>query len=176
VTRDLMGGAFHWGLIASAFGVGTLLGGLLAMQLRPQRPMCVATCCVFFFAGVPLTLSGPLQVAWVVLAALIGGAAIQVFSVLWLTTLQQKVPAEMLSRVSAYDHLGSIALAPLGIVTAGILYESLGYRTTLILAALAIIIPTALVLTVRDVREVTIHYFTGLEDDDAAAQRSGENS
>jgi fucose permease len=56
-------------------------------------------------------------------------------------------------------------------VTAGILYESLGYRTTLILAALAIIIPTALVLTVRDVRNVTIHYFTCVKDDDAAAPR-----
>ena len=176
VTRDLMGGAFHWGLIASAFGVGTLLGGLLAMQLQPKHPMYVATWCVFFFGGLPLALSVPLRVEWSVLAAFAAGAAVQVFGVLWLTTLQQKVPAEMLSRVSAYDHLGSIALAPLGIVTAGILYESLGYRTTLILAALTIIIPTALVLTVRDVREVTIHYFTGLEDDDAAAQRSGENS
>ena len=67
-------------------------------------------------------------------------------------------------------------VSPLGIVTAGILYESLGYRTTLILAALAIIIPTALVLTVRDVREVTIHYFTGIEDDHAVAQPSSENS
>jgi MFS family permease len=176
VTRDLMGGAFHWGLIASAHGVGTLLGGLLAMQLRPQHPMYVATCCVFFFAGVPLTLSVPLQVAWVVLAALTGGATIQVFSVLWLTTLQQKVPTEMLSRVSAYDHLGSIALAPLGIVAAGILYESIGYRTTLILAGLAIIIPTALALTVRDVREVTIHYFTGVTDDDMAGQQSDVDS
>ena len=61
-------------------------------------------------------------------------------------------------------------------IAGGILYESLGYRTTLILAALAIIIPTALVLTVRDVREVTIHYFTGLEDDDATAQPSSEGS
>lgn len=176
VTRDLMGGAFHWGLIASAFGVGTLLGGLLAMQLRPQHPIYVAVCCVFFFGGLPLTLSVPLRVEWAVLAAFAGGAAIQVFGVLWQTTLQQKVPAEMLSRVSAYDHLGSIALAPLGIIAGGILYESLGYRTTLILAALAIIIPTALVLTVRDVREVTIHYFTGLEDDDATAQPSSEGS
>jgi hypothetical protein len=138
--------------------------------------MYVATCCVFFFAGVPLTLSVPLQVAWVVLAALTGGATIQVFSVLWLTTLQQKVPTEMLSRVSAYDHLGSIALAPLGIVAAGILYESIGYRTTLILAGLAIIIPTALALTVRDVREVTIHYFTGVTDDDMAGQQSDVDS
>ena len=78
----------------------------------------------------------------------------------------------MLSRVSAYDHLGSIALAPLGIVAAGILYESLGYRATLILAGLAIIIPTALVLTVRDVREVSIHCFTGLTDDAGPTNRA----
>jgi hypothetical protein len=82
----------------------------------------------------------------------------------------------MLSRVSAYDHLGSIALAPLGIVAAGILYESIGYRTTLILAGLAIIIPTALALTLRDVREVTIHYFTGVTDDDMAGQQSDVDS
>lgn len=67
------------------------------------------------------------------------------------------------------DHLGSIALAPLGIIAGGILYESLGYRSTLILAALAIIIPTALALTTRDVREVIIHYFAGLDDEDGAA-------
>ncbi len=67
----------------------------------------------------------------------------QIFAVLWYTTLQQKVPAHMLSRVSAYDHLGSIALAPLGIVVAGFLFELIGYRTTLWVAAIRVIVPTA---------------------------------
>jgi hypothetical protein len=83
------------------------------------------------------------------------GLASQLFSVLWYTTLQKKVPGHMLSRVSAYDHLGSIALAPMGIVVGGYLFEALGFRLTLIIAALAIVVPTALVLCVRDVRMMT---------------------
>ena len=57
----------------------------------------------------------------------------------------------MLSRVSAYDHLGSIALAPTGIVLGGFLYESIGANTTLNIAALTVIVPTVLVLCVKDV-------------------------
>jgi MFS family permease len=91
----------------------------------------------------------------VAVAAFISGFAGQIFAVIWYTTLQKKVPAHLLSRVSAYDHLGSIALAPLGIVVGGILFESLGFRLTLIIAALTVIIPTALTLCVRDVRNMT---------------------
>ena len=60
------------------------------------------------------------------------------------------VLADRLSRVSAYDHLGSIALAPLGIVLAGFLFKLVGSRTTLLLAAAIIIVPTAAVLLVAD--------------------------
>ena len=66
-----------------------------------------------------------------------------------------KIPSEMLSRVSAYDHLGSIALAPLGIVAAGVSYEAFGAQTTLLLAATLVFVPTALALCVRDVRMMT---------------------
>ncbi len=155
VTRDQMNGAFDWGLIASSFGVGTLVGGISGMKVRPRYPMRFATCCVFFFSGVALALAVPLPVSVIALAAFIGGFSGQLFGVLWYTTLQLKIPAHMLSRVSAYDHLGSIVLAPLGIVLAGILYEVLGYRPTLILAAVTVIVPTLIVLGVRDVRMMT---------------------
>jgi hypothetical protein len=61
----------------------------------------------------------------------------------------------MLSRVSAYDHLGSVVLAPLGIVAGGLLFEIIGPRTTLLIAAFTIIVPTLAVLAVREVRELT---------------------
>jgi hypothetical protein len=73
---------------------------------------------------------------------------------LWYTTLQTHVPGNLLSRVSAYDHLGSIALAPLGLVIGGMLFESLGPRPTLLIAVVAILLPTALVLLVPDVRRL----------------------
>ena len=69
------------------------------------------------------------------MGAFVEGVAGQVFAVLWYTTLQQKIPAHMLSKVRAYDHLGSIALAPLGIVAGGFLFEAIGYRSTLLMAA-----------------------------------------
>jgi hypothetical protein len=64
------------------------------------------------------------------------------------------VPSQLLSRVSAYDHLGSIALAPLGIVAGGLLFEAIGPRPTLLIAAAAVIVPTAAVLLVPGVRQL----------------------
>lgn len=155
VTREQMGGAVDWGFIASGFGVGTLVGGLVGMKVRPKYPMRFATLCVFFFAGVELTLAIPMSVYVIAFAAFISGFAGQLFAVIWYTTLQMKIPAHMLSRVSAYDHLGSIALAPLGIVAAGILFETIGFRLTLIIAALTVIVPTIIAFCVRDVRRMT---------------------
>jgi predicted MFS family arabinose efflux permease len=155
VAREQMGGAVDWGFIASGFGVGTLAGGVIAMNIRPVYPMRFATLCVFFFCGVELTLAIPAPVYIVAAAAFVAGFTGQLFAVIWYTTLQTRVPAHMLSRVSAYDHLGSIALAPLGIVAAGLLYETLGFRVTLIIAAMTLIVPTAIVLCVRDVRTMT---------------------
>lgn len=155
VARTEMGGAVHWGFIASGFGLGTLAGGLMGMRVRPTHPMRFATILVFFFCGVDLMLAIPAHVVLIALAAFVSGFAGQIFAVLWYTTLQKKIPGHMLSRVSAYDHLGSIALAPLGIVVGGFMFESLGFRTTLIIAALTVIVPTALALCVRDVRMMT---------------------
>ncbi len=155
VALEHMNGAEDWGIIAAAFGSGTLLGGISSIRLRPRYPMRFATLCTFSFCAVPLALAVPLPVGLVAVAAMVQGIAGQSFAVLWYTTLQQKIPGEMLSRVSAYDHLGSIALAPLGIVVAGFLFERAGYRATLLIAALTVIVPTSLVLLVRDVRRMT---------------------
>ncbi len=126
------------------------------MQLKIARPMFFATFLVFSFSLVPLTLSVPLEVWMICVAAFTSGLFGQIFGVLWYTTLQKVVPHHMLSRVSAYDHLGSIGLAPLGIVAGGILVEVIGARYTLWLAASLIIIPTILVLLVKDVRQLRV--------------------
>lgn len=155
VTLERMGGATDWGFIAASFGAGTLSGGLLALRVRPVHPMRFATLCTFAFCGVPLALCVPLPVYWVAIAAFAQGVAGQLFGVLWYTTLQSKIPSHLLSRVSAYDHLGSIALAPLGIVVAGFAYEAIGFRATLLIAAAVVVLSSAAALSVRDVRRMT---------------------
>ncbi len=155
VARDHMGGAVAWGMIASCFGLGTLAGGLISMRVRPVYPMRFATLLTFFFSGVSITLALSMPVFVIAAAAFINGLAGQIFAVIWYTTLQTKVPAQLLSRVSAYDHLGSIALAPMGIVLAGFLYETMGFRQTLLIAAATVFIPSVIALCVRDVRMMT---------------------
>ncbi|MCB1684579.1 MAG: hypothetical protein KDI31_08840, partial [Pseudomonadales bacterium] len=108
--------------------------------------------CVFVFA-LPILLMAFTNVVWVVaLGAFANGIAGQVFGVLWVTTLHQRIPSHLLSRVSAYDNLGSIVLAPFGLVMAGLLLDSIGSRETLLIAATLIIVPTALALLDREVR------------------------
>ena len=155
VTKMQMAGAIDWGIISAGFGLGTLVGGLVAININPKRPMLVATFCVFFFCGVPLTLSVPLSVWLITAVSFIDGVAGQIFAVLWYTTLQKMIAPARLSRVSAYDHLGSVVLAPLGIVAGGFLYEAIGPRETLLIASLAIVLPTLAVLAVREVRDLT---------------------
>jgi len=152
IAAGQMGGAADWGFIAAGYGVGTLIGGLVAIKVRVRYPIRVATLCVFLYAIVPIALAFPLPLYFVVAAAFINGIAGQVFSVLWMTTIQQKIPAQMLSKVIAWDYLGSIALTPLAIIGAGWLFEVSGFRVSMIIAALIVIVATGAALMVRDVR------------------------
>jgi len=154
VAKRLLGGATDWGWIVSGFGFGTLAGGFVAMRVHFARPMYAATLLVLTFALPSLLLSGPAPLAVLIAGAFVSGVCGQLFAVLWFTALQVHVAPEALSRVSAYDHLGSIALAPLGVVAAGVLLETIGPRTTLWIAAAAILLPTFTALTVREVREL----------------------
>jgi len=154
IAIEQLGGAVSWGFVSASMGIGTVLGGLIAMRLQVRRPMYFATLLVFFFSLLAITLSIPAEVWIICVAAFIGGVTGQIFGVLWYTTLQKEIPGHLLSRVSAYDHLGSIALAPLGIVVGGFLFEWLGGRSTLIIAALTIIIPTVFALMVPAVRNL----------------------
>jgi MFS family permease len=152
VAKQMLGGAAVWGFIAASFGAGTLVGGFVAMRLSIKRPMFVATLLVFSFALPALCLAALAPVWIIALGCFIDGICGQIFAVLWYTTLQKQVAPEALSRVSAYDSLGSIGLAPMGVIAAGWLLEVYGFRPTLILAAVLIVLPTIAVLGVREVR------------------------
>ena len=73
------------------------------------------------------------------------------------TALQEQIPPELLSRVSAYDALGSYALGPVGTILAGPLALAVGAAVVLGTGG-GIIVATALVvLCVSDVRQLTRH-------------------
>ena len=154
VALRSLGGPGAWGAIAAAYGFGLVTGGLVMLRVHFPRPMLAATLACFAGALLPLLLLGPSPVVWIAAAAFAAGLGHEVFSVLWNTALHTRVAPEALSRVSAYDVVGSIALVPVGEVLAGLSVEAFGAAATLQGAVAAIVLPTAAVLLVPEVRHL----------------------
>jgi MFS family permease len=154
VARQHLGGAAAWGAILTCESAGLLIGGLLMLRLRPRRMLYVATLCMLLAALPSLLLGFPAPVAAVAAGALVMGAGLEVFGVLWDTSMQQEIPVDRLSRVYAYDALGSFALIPVAQAAAGPVSDAVGTRATLWGASALVVAATLPVLAVRDVRRL----------------------
>jgi MFS family permease len=131
IARALYGGVGVFGVLESIAGLGAVAGALVGLRWRPAHPLRTGLLLVL---GWPLlsfafALDAPLAV--VVMFALATGFGFSLFLIWWETALAQHIPAHALSRVSAYDWMGSLALLPLGYFVAGPLAAALGARTVL---------------------------------------------
>ena len=149
-----LGGARSWGLILAAEGLGAVLGGFVMIRFRPRRMLLAASLAVPADSVFFLALAVPLPVPVIAATAFAAGASVEVFSVNWATTMQQEIPPAMLSRLSSYDALGSFALAPVGTAVAGPLAASFGTSAVLTAGAILIVLLTAAVLLVPEVRNM----------------------
>jgi MFS family permease len=154
VADRSLGGARSWGFVLAAYAAGSVLGGLVMIRFRPARMLLAATFGVLVFPLLAFALAVPLAVPLIAAAAAIVGAAAQLFSVGWATTMQQEIPPAALSRVSAYDALGSFALAPVGTAAAGPLLTAFGPAAVLDVGGALILAVTLLVLAVPEVRQL----------------------
>jgi MFS family permease len=149
-----LGGASSWGAIAAATAAGAVLGSALAYPWRPKRPLVVAVLFAVPLAAEPATLA-----SGVFPAALVGAAAaglgMEVFGVLWVSVLQQHVPTEALSRVSAFDAMGSFAVSPLGPLAAGLAAAAFGVPFALMATSALIAVVCGCLLLIPDIRQVT---------------------
>lgn len=126
VARDVYGSDAVFGLTNAAWGVGTVTGAVVGSRWRPRRPMFAGMLAAVPWPGaIALYAAGPpLTVLYPVMAA--AGAGIGLFAVWWETALAQRIPAHLLSRVSAWDWMGSLALLPAGYLLAGPVAGALG--------------------------------------------------
>jgi predicted MFS family arabinose efflux permease len=154
LARDELGGAPAWSAVLAGQAFGMVVGVLVAIRVRPRRPILVGV--LLTFAGaVPSLLLGVGAPLWSVVAgAFLTGVCFDVFGVLWATTLQREVPPESLSRVASYDALGSFMLGPLGLMVAGPAAELAGVRPSLIGCAVLIILVSAAALLAPGVRRL----------------------
>ena len=154
IAKESLGGAAAWGIIAAGWGAGSLGGGLLALRWKPARPMLV--CTIFTLPIAPavalLALRAPAPV--IAVAQAVGGLGMGLFGAVWQTTLQQHVREDALSRVSAWDWMGSFAFLPLGFILAGPVSRAIGISTTLWISVGYLIVSTLAVLLVPSVRNL----------------------
>ena len=110
--RDL-GGAGAWATILAAYGLGGVAGGALALRWSPRRPLFTAALLFLLEAPAPALLALGAPVSRLIAAsAALGGASFGVFSALWDTTMQRRVPAAALRGCRRSDWMGSLALLP----------------------------------------------------------------
>lgn len=160
ITDRHLGGASAWALILSAQGAGSIIGGLSIQRFRPRRPLVVATLATFAFAGPVACLAFGVSTVGVAGASVVSGVGIAVFVTLWESTIQREIPTHLLSRVAAYDWLGSYALTPVGFIMAALLSTRIGIRNTLLLAATWSVLSSAFVLVIPSVRRIRTQRLT----------------
>ena len=154
VAKSRLGGATAWGLINMSFAVGMTAGGLVAMTRRLPYPMRVSGVLFTITAVSPLMLAIPAPKLVIMLSFLIEGTAVGLFITTYETAIQREVPPEALSRVSAWDWMGSLAGMPIGLALAGSVIGVLGTRATLVGMALAGALLSSLWLGSRDIRAI----------------------
>jgi MFS family permease len=154
VAKASLGGAASWGVVVTCAGVGSVVGAAVALRLKPRRPLATGFVLFGLCALEPALLARPFPTAVVAASAALGFAGSAFGSALWFTALQERIPPASISRVSAYDWLGSIVFKPAGYAFVGALVAALGTSTTLLASAAVIAGTSVLVSSLGSIRAV----------------------
>lgn len=101
IARRSLGGAAAWGLIETMFGAGAVAGRLVALRVRPARPVLACASVTFLTAPSFLALAHVGSVGAVCATRFLAGAAVAFYGIVWSTTLQRQIPPDKLARVSS---------------------------------------------------------------------------
>lgn len=152
VAEAELGGAGAWSAILTGEAVGMLVGVVIALRIRPRRPILVGVLLTSLTALPYLLLGLGSPLPLIVAAGFVMGLGMDTFTVLWQTTMQREVPPEALSRVASYDAFGSMLFGPVGVLLAGPAAVHLGAHRALLVCAALIVLSALLALLSRDVR------------------------
>jgi hypothetical protein len=151
-----LGGRAVWLAALQAVAVGYLAGAIIAGRTRVSRPILVIDVGLMSLA-LPLVLFAVAAPAWsVVMAFGLASGFLGFGNPVWETVVQQEIPAEVLSRVSAYDWLVSLAAMPLGYALGPLLTRQFGFTWPLSGAAVLVIVTLLIPACLPAVRNVRL--------------------
>lgn len=147
-------GSGTYGVMMAVNGAGSVLGGLLALRLRPRRPLAagaialtgVCVNLVVLGLGMPVFALGAGQ--------FVAGAVFAFWLVMWSTTVQTHVPPEALNRLHAYDVAGSLLMLAAGRALAGPVADAVGASEVLLAGAVINALVVGVLLAARPIRRL----------------------
>jgi fucose permease len=126
VSLNSFSGAKSWSIVLSAEAAGYIVGSLMGMKIKPKYPMRFLMLMTFSVSVYIFTLAGPMKLWAIAACAFVWGICLDLWGAIWTTALQKEVPRDSLSRVSAFDGMGSLSLRPLGLAIAAPVANWLG--------------------------------------------------
>jgi MFS family permease len=155
VTRDVYGHVGLFGVFFALYGVGCLGGSWLATVWRSAKPLRDTLLVAVVWPGMSIVIAIGIPRGFAGAFMVIAGIENGLFMVTWETALARHIPPSAISRVSSYDWMGSLALLPIGFVTAGPLASVFGAPTVLGVGGAIGVVATLLALIPRSTRELT---------------------
>ncbi|MEV4221958.1 MFS transporter [Nonomuraea sp. NPDC049725] len=150
LSSQVIGADYGW--VMAALGLGTVIGGVVAIRLRPARPLAAGAIALIGYAPVPLTVALGAPLPTLMAGHVIGGCAMAFWSVMWSTSVQTLVAPDVLNRVSAYQVAGSVAGMAVGQALAGPAALVVEPQTFLLGSAVVTVGVSAALLLIRPVR------------------------
>lgn len=126
-------GATAFAVFLSFASVGSVLAALVMAQVAKWRWRGVLAYGGLVGNGFMLVALGQefsIPALWVI--GFFGGVCLTLFDLIWISTIQEKVPQHLLGRVFSVDQLGSFALVPFGFAFTGWATNQFGAAEVLI--------------------------------------------
>ena len=151
-----LGGAGSWAVIVTCFGIGTIIGAVLSLRLRLERPMFACLLCFMGAACQPVIIGFAGSTGAIAAFELLAGIGVSAGFTLWETTLGREIPPHALSRVTSLDWFTTAGAMPLGFAAVAGVAAAVGTRTTMLAATLVVLALLALALALGDVRRLRV--------------------
>ncbi len=173
VARQWLGGVSAWAAILAAMGIGGIVAGVVAAWVHPAKPLAwVVWGSILWLPVIPL-LAFHAPVWSIAAAAALMGFSNTLYWTFWGTTVQQRVPKDVLARVNSFDSLGIYGPSPVAYFLIGPAVALLGVSGILLGGAVILTVTMVAVGLVPEVRTFTDLDRGRLSDGDSAAVMSG---
>jgi len=155
IALEHFNGPKSWSFVITAESVGLIVGSIIAIKIKPKYPMRFLMLSSFSITFYIWSMAKPQSLLMIAFGAFLFGITLDLWGTLWYTALQRKVPRDSLSRVSAFDGMGSMMFRPVGLAIAAPLSILFGIENVLEIFAAITVVAIILPLLNSEVRNMS---------------------